>query len=87
MFIWQSDESDTDEIPAEQRVAVQDTYGYIKWHLKFMPNIETPESQQKKKYEMKMLSEQPTFNQEVMKTLIECIYYSQRKAVNTGTDL
>lgn len=44
-----SDEYDTEEIPAEQRAAVQDTYGCIKWDMKFMPVSARAESQQEKK--------------------------------------
>lgn len=51
-----------------------------------MPVNETPESQQEKKDKIKILSEQPTFNPEVVKSLMECTYYSQHKSVNTGTD-
>lgn len=42
----------------EQRAAVQDTYGCIKWNMKFMPVTETPESQQEQKHAMKVLSDQ-----------------------------
>nr|XP_055051537.1 uncharacterized protein LOC129437435 [Misgurnus anguillicaudatus] len=80
-------DSDTDEIPAEQRAVVQDTYGCIKWNLKFMPVSETLESQQEKKDKMKMLREQHTFSPEEVKALMKCTYYSQRQAINTGTDL
>ncbi|KTF89548.1 hypothetical protein cypCar_00048103 [Cyprinus carpio] len=59
-----SDEYDTDEIPAERRAAVQDTYGCIQWDMKFMPISETLESQQEKKDKLKMLSEQATFSPE-----------------------
>lgn len=47
-----SNEYDTEEIQAKQRAAVQDTYGCIKWDIKFMPVSETPESQQEKKDKM-----------------------------------
>lgn len=43
-----SDDSLTDEVPAEKKAAVQDTYGCIKWDMKFMPVTETTESQEKK---------------------------------------
>lgn len=82
-----SDENDTDEIPAEQRAAVQDTYGCIMWDMKFMPVSETLESQQEKKDQMKVLSEQATFSPEEVKPLMKCTYFSQRKAINSGTDL
>lgn len=82
-----SDEYDTDEIPAERRAAVQDTYGCIQWDMKFMPISETLESQQEKKDKLKMLSEQATFSPEEVKTLMKDTYFSQRKAINSGTDL
>lgn len=41
---YQADESDTDEVPPEQRAAIQDTYGCINWDLKFLPVGETPET-------------------------------------------
>ncbi|KAF7641227.1 hypothetical protein LDENG_00288310 [Lucifuga dentata] len=82
-----SDEYDTDEIPAEQRAAIQDTYGCIKWNMEFMPVSETPESQQNKKNRMKVLSEQTNFSPDEVKTLMKCTYYSQRKEINKGTDL
>ncbi|KAM8729082.1 uncharacterized protein AB9X84_026423 [Acanthopagrus schlegelii] len=82
-----SDEYDTDEIPAEQRAAMQDTYGCIKWEMKYMPLSETPESQQQKKDKMKALSEQTNFSPGEVETLMKCTYYSQRKEINQGTDL
>ncbi|KAK1903813.1 putative 4-diphosphocytidyl-2-C-methyl-D-erythritol kinase [Dissostichus eleginoides] len=48
-----TDESDTDEVPPEQRAAIQDTYGCIKWDLKFLPLGETEESQQEKKEKLR----------------------------------
>lgn len=82
-----TDEYDTDEIPAEQRAAMQDTYGCIKWEIKYMPVSETPESQQEKKDRMKALSEQTNFSPGEVDTLMKCTYYSQRKEINKGTDL
>ncbi|XP_034535115.1 uncharacterized protein LOC117809748 [Notolabrus celidotus] len=78
---------DTDEVPLEKRATIQDTYGCIKWDIKFLPVSETLESQQEKKEEMKLLSEQTSFSPEEVKTLMKCTYYSQRKAVNKGADL
>ena len=37
----ESDENETEEIPAEQRTVAQDTYGCIKWDMKFMPVNDT----------------------------------------------
>lgn len=78
---------DTDEVPLEKRTSIQDTYSCIKWDVKFLPVSETLESQQEKKEEMKILSEQTSFNTEKVKTLMKCTYYSQRKAINKGEDL
>lgn len=83
----QSDEYDTEEIPAEEKAAVQDTYGCIKWDMKFMPVSETTDSQQEKKLQMKELSGQANFSPDQVKTLMKCTYYSQRKAINQGKDL
>ncbi|XP_034545095.1 uncharacterized protein LOC117816833 isoform X2 [Notolabrus celidotus] len=55
---------DTDEVPPEKRATIQDTYGCIKWDIKFLPVSETLESQQEKKEEMKLLSEQTSFSPE-----------------------
>ncbi|XP_036440032.1 uncharacterized protein LOC118817438 [Colossoma macropomum] len=82
-----SDEYDTEVIPAEQKAAIQDTYGCISWDMNFMPVSETPESQQEKKDKMKVLSEQANFSSDEVKTLMKCTYYSQRKEINKGTDL
>lgn len=82
-----SDEYDSDEIPAERRAAVQDTYGCIQWDMKFMSVSETLESQQEKKDKLKVLSEQAIISPEEVKTLMKFTYFSQRKAINSGTDL
>ncbi|KAK0133478.1 hypothetical protein N1851_031002 [Merluccius polli] len=36
-----TEDSDTEEVPPEQRAAIQDTYGCIKWDVKFLP-LERP---------------------------------------------
>ncbi|KAG7455529.1 hypothetical protein MATL_G00257680 [Megalops atlanticus] len=82
-----SDEYDTEKIPAEQRAAVQDTYGYIKWDMKFMPVSETPESQQEKKVCSLSTFILSNFSPAEVKTLMKCTYYSQHKEINKGTDL
>ena len=82
-----SDEYDTEEIPAEQKAATQDTYGCIKWDVKFMPVSETPKSLQEKRDKIKVLSEQTNVSPEEVETLMKCTYYSQRKDVNNGKDL
>lgn len=83
----ESDGYDTEEVPAEKRAAVQDTYGCIKWDMKFMPVSETTHSQQEKRPKMKLLIEQANFSPDEVKTLMKSTYYSQRKEINHGTDL
>lgn len=83
----ESDGYDTEEIPAEKWAAVQDTYGCIKWDMKFMPVSETTHSQQEKKLKMKLLIEQANFSPDEVKTLMKSTYYSQRKDINRGTDM
>ncbi|KAL6458904.1 hypothetical protein MHYP_G00323760 [Metynnis hypsauchen] len=75
-----SDNSDTDEVPAVMKASVQDTYGCVKWDMKFMPVTETLESQNEKKEKMKILWEQGTFNPDEVKELMESTYYSQHEA-------
>ncbi|KAK9967219.1 hypothetical protein ABG768_001627 [Culter alburnus] len=55
--------------------------------MKFLPVTETLETQQEKKERMKILSEQTSFSHEEVKTLMNCTYYSQRKAINSGADM
>ncbi|XP_048865984.1 uncharacterized protein LOC125739675 isoform X2 [Brienomyrus brachyistius] len=83
----QGGSDDTDEVTPEKRASVQDTYGCIKWDMKFLPVSETLETQQEKKERMKILSEQTSFSHEEVKTLMKCTYYSQRKAINSGADM
>ncbi|XP_019118302.2 uncharacterized protein LOC109139344 isoform X2 [Larimichthys crocea] len=77
-------DSDTDEIPPEKRAAVQDTYGCINWHVKFLPLEETPETQREKKEKLKVMSQQPDANPLEVKDLMKATYYTQRKQVNLG---
>lgn len=79
---WESDGYDTEEIPAEKRAAVQDTYGCIKWDMKFMPVSETTHSQQEKKLKMKLLIEQANFSPDEVKTLKETFLTSVDKREN-----
>ncbi|KAK3533274.1 hypothetical protein QTP70_014316 [Hemibagrus guttatus] len=58
------DEYGTDEVPPEQRAAIQDSYGCIKWDLKFLPLGKTPEIQEEKKEKLKMMSQQTDANLE-----------------------
>ena len=55
--------------------------------MKFLPVSETAETQQKKKDEMKMLSEQLNPSPDEVRSLMKSTYYSQRKEINKGTDL
>ncbi|XP_048853978.1 uncharacterized protein LOC125721875 [Brienomyrus brachyistius] len=64
----QGGSDDTDEVTPEKRASVQDTYGCIKWDMKFLPVSETLETQQEKKERMKILSEQTSFSHEEVKT-------------------
>lgn len=57
-----TDDSDTEEIPPEQKAAIQDTYGCINWDVKFLPLEETPESQREKKDKLKIMSQQTNAN-------------------------
>ena len=82
-----SDGSDTDEVPPEQRAAIQDTYGCIKWDLKFLPRGETLESQQEKTQKLKRMSQQTDANPEEVKHLMKLTFYTQRKEVNKGKNI
>lgn len=82
-----TDESDTDEVPPEQRAAIQDTYGCISWDLKFLPLGETPESQQEKKEKLKMMSQKTDANPEEVLRLMKSTFYTQRKEVNQGKNI
>lgn len=82
-----SHDSDTDEIPPEKRAAIQDTYGCIRWHVKFLPLGETAESQQQKKDELKHLFLQNEQSPEPLKRLMKTTFYSQRQEVNQGNDI
>ncbi|XP_039477037.1 uncharacterized protein LOC120443128 [Oreochromis aureus] len=82
-----SDDSLTDEVPAEKKAAVQDTYGCIKWDMKFMPVTETTESQKEKKEKMKRLHRETNVSLDEVENLMKCTYYSQRKDINNGEEL
>ncbi|XP_076745530.1 uncharacterized protein LOC112429712 isoform X2 [Maylandia zebra] len=60
----QTDSDHTDEIPLEERAAMQDTYGCIKWNVEFLPLEETPESQQQKMEKLKVMFQQADTNPE-----------------------
>lgn len=80
-------DSDTDEVPPEKRAAIQDTYGCICWHVKFMPLGETAETQQQKKDELKNLFNQNEQSPGPLKMLMKSTFYSQRQDVNQGKDM
>ncbi|RXN14525.1 Prolyl-tRNA synthetase associated domain-containing 1 [Labeo rohita] len=80
-------DSDTDEMPAEKRAPIQETYGCIKWEMKFMPLGETAESQQQSRDELKSLSKQNAPNHDVVKQLTRSTFYTQRKEVNNGKEI
>ncbi|KAK0144159.1 hypothetical protein N1851_017475 [Merluccius polli] len=82
-----ADDSDhTDEIPLEERAATQDTYGCIKWNVKFLPREETQESQQQKKEKLKEMFQHSDANPEV-KCLMKSTFYTQRQHVNQGKSI
>ncbi|XP_032417636.1 uncharacterized protein LOC116722746 isoform X2 [Xiphophorus hellerii] len=80
-------DNDTDEIPAEQKASVQDTYGCVNWAPKFLPLSETVESQLKKKEDMKKMFKDKKYAAEDVKELIKSTYYTQRKDINKGTSI
>ena len=81
------EDSDTDEVPPEQRAAIQDTYGCIKWDMKFLPLGETVESQQEKQEKLRRMSQQINVNPEEIKQLMKSTFYTQRKEVNQGKNI
>ncbi|RXN38228.1 hypothetical protein ROHU_001312 [Labeo rohita] len=81
-----TEDSDTEEIPAERRAAVQDTYGCVNWNVEFMPLNETKESQLEKQEMMKIKSKATNFDSEVS-TLLKATYYTQRKDINNGASI
>lgn len=84
----QTDESDhTDEIPSEERAAMQDVYGCIKWTVKFLPLEETQESQQQKMEELKVMFQHSDPNPKDVKCLMKSTFYTQRQHVNQGLSI
>lgn len=77
-------DDDTDEISAEQRASVQDTYGCINWNPKHLPVPETVESQLEKKEKLKKLED---MNSDSVKELIKSTYFTQRKDIINGTSI
>lgn len=74
-----TEDYDTEEIPAEQKAVVQDTYGCVNWELKFMPLNETKKSQLDKQEQMKIISKTTTVDPEEVSNLLKATYYSHRK--------
>ena len=73
----QTDDSDhTDEIPLEERAAMQDTYGYIKWNVEFLPHEETQENQQQKMEKLKVVFQHCNGNPEEVKCLMKSTFYT-----------
>ncbi|XP_048857411.1 uncharacterized protein LOC125724956 [Brienomyrus brachyistius] len=83
----QTDSDHTDEIPLEERAAMQDTYGCLKWNVEFLPLEETPESQQQKMEKLKVMFQQADANPEEVKSLMKSTYYTQRQHVNQGKSI
>ncbi|XP_053332786.1 uncharacterized protein LOC128506392 [Clarias gariepinus] len=84
----QTDDSDqTDEIPLEERAAMQDTYGCIKWNVKFLPLEETQESQQQKMEKLKVMFQHSDFNPEEVKCLMKSTFYTHPQHVNQGKSI
>ena len=82
-----TDESDTDEVPPEQRATIQDTYGCVNWDLKFLPRGETHQSQQEKKEKLKIMSQQTDAYLEEVTLLMKLTFYTQREQVNQGKNI
>lgn len=74
-------DSDTDEIPPEKRAAIQDTYGCINWHVRFLPLGEPAESRQQKKEKLKSLFRQSDQSPAPVKLLMKLTFYTQRQEV------
>ncbi|XP_070403802.1 uncharacterized protein [Nothobranchius furzeri] len=83
----QTESDDTDEIPLEERAAMQDTYGCIKWNPKFLPRGETQQSQQQKLEKLKMMFLQTNVSPEEIKCLMKSTFYTQRQHVNQGKSI
>lgn len=83
----QTDSDHTDEIPLEERAAMQDTYGCIQWNVEFLPLEKTSESQQQKMEKLKVMFQQADANPEEVKSLMKSTYYTQRQHVNQGKSI
>lgn len=81
------EDSDTDEVPLEQRAAIQDTYGCVKWDVKFLPLGETVVSQHEKQEKLRRMSQQTNANREEVKELMKSTFYTQRTQVNQGKSI
>ncbi|XP_047447616.1 uncharacterized protein LOC125012055 [Mugil cephalus] len=83
----QDDSDHTDEIPLEERAAMQDTYGCIRWNVKFLPLQETQQSQQQKMEKLKMMFQNSDANPEEVKCLMKSTFYTQRQHINQGKSI
>uniref|UniRef100_A0AAR2JH03 SAM domain-containing protein n=1 Tax=Pygocentrus nattereri TaxID=42514 RepID=A0AAR2JH03_PYGNA len=83
----ESNSDDTDEIPLEERAAMQDTYGCIKWNVQFLPREETQESQQQKMEKLKEMFQQSDANPEEVKGPMKSTFYTQHQHVNQGKSI
>uniref|UniRef100_A0A8C1XB01 Uncharacterized protein n=1 Tax=Cyprinus carpio TaxID=7962 RepID=A0A8C1XB01_CYPCA len=84
----QTDVSDqTDEIPLQETAAIQDTYGCIKWNVKFLPIEETQESQQQKMEKLQLMFQRSDANPEEVNCLMKSTFYTQRQHVNQGKSI
>lgn len=83
----ETDSDHPDEIPLEERAAMQDTYGCIQWTVKFLPLEETQESQQQKMEKLKVMFQHSDANPEEVKGLMKSTFYTQRQHVNQGKSI
>ncbi|KAK3554375.1 hypothetical protein QTP70_022604 [Hemibagrus guttatus] len=82
-----TEDSDTEEIPAERKAVVQDTYGCVNWDFKLMPLNETKESQLDKQERMKIKSKTTNADPEEVSNLLKATCFSQCKDINNGASI
>lgn len=80
-------DNDTDEISAEQRASVQDTYGCVNWMPKHLPIPESAESVGKKRKGRMKTFEEINLNSDDVKEVIKSTYFTQRKEINHGASI
>ncbi|XP_047441566.1 uncharacterized protein LOC125008395 [Mugil cephalus] len=66
---------------------MQDTYGCIRWNVKFLPLQETQQSQQQKMEKLKMMFQNSDANPEEVKCLMKSTFYTQRQHINQGKSI